>query len=74
MKELKFFRVTADYRPNNPNKPTYVYKALDYVDAKGVKKWFESVFTWLKVYNVEEISGEEYVNDPSHWKDNYTLG
>ena len=54
----KYYRVTADYRPNNPKKPTYDFCVKDNVSKKQMKEYFQSVFSWLKVYNVEEISKE----------------
>ena len=63
---IKYYRVTADYRPNNPNKPTYDFKMIsdtskikDSVLKKEIKKYFENLVTWLKVYNVEEITEEQ---------------
>ena len=54
----KYYRVTADYRPKNPNKPTYDFCVKDNVTKKQMKEYFQSVFSWLKVYNVEEILKE----------------
>lgn len=54
----KYYRVTADYRPNNPKKPTYDFCVKDNVTKKQMKEYFQSVFSWLKVYNVEEIAEE----------------
>ena len=63
---IKYYRVTADYRPNNPNKPTYDFKMIsdtskikDSVLKREIKKYFENLVTWLKVYNVEEITEEQ---------------
>lgn len=63
---IKYYRVTADYRPNNPNKPTYDFKITgdtskikNSVLKKEIKKYFENLVTWLKVYNVEEITEEQ---------------
>lgn len=63
---IKYYRVTADYRPNNPNKPTYDFKIIgdtskikNSVLKKEIKKYFENLVTWLKVYNVEEITEEQ---------------
>lgn len=54
----KYYRVTADYRPNNPKKPTYDFCVKDDVTKKQMKEYFQSVFSWLKVYKVEEIEKE----------------
>ena len=48
------FIVTADYRPNNPNKPTYYVRAEN---KRECKKKFERWFPWLKVYDVQEFDG-----------------
>lgn len=54
----KYFRITADYRPNNPKKPTYDFCVKDNVTKKQMKNWFQQTYSWLKVYNVEEITKE----------------
>lgn len=63
---IKYYRVTADYRPNNSNKPIYDFKIKgDTTKIKGstikreIKKYFENLVPWLKVYSVEEISEEQ---------------
>ena len=56
----KYFRVTADYRPNNPKKPTYDFCVKNNVTKKQMKEWFQQTYSWLKVYNVEEITKEIY--------------
>ena len=47
----KLYKVTADYRPNNPNKPSYYVWAENDKDAK---KRFSNTVTWLDVYGVSE--------------------
>lgn len=54
----KYYRVTADYRPNNPKKPTYDFCVKDNVTKKQMKEYFKSTFSWLKVYKIEEIDKE----------------
>lgn len=54
----KYFRITADYRLNNPRKPTYDFCVKDNVTKNQIKKWFQETYSWLKVYNVEEITKE----------------
>ena len=63
---MKYYRIIADYRPNNPNKPTYDFKIKgntskikDSILKKEVKKYFEDNVPWLKVYSIEEISEEQ---------------
>ena len=41
-----FYKITADYRPNNPNKPIYYVMAHD---KKSAKKTFSEVISWLKI-------------------------
>lgn len=55
----KYYRITADYRPNNQKKPTYDFCVKDNVTKKQMKEWFQKVYSWLKVYNVEEIAKED---------------
>lgn len=55
----KYYRVTADYRPNNPKKPTYDFKVKDSATKKQMKEYFEQVYSWLKVYEVKEIEESE---------------
>lgn len=50
---MSFYIITADYRPKNPNKPTYIVRAKNKRDAK---RKFEFTYPWLKVYHVEETS------------------
>lgn len=55
----KYYRVTADYRQNNPKKPTYNFKVKDSVTKKQMKEYFEQAYSWLKVYEVKEIDESE---------------
>lgn len=55
----KYYRITADYRPNNQKKPTYDFCVKDNVTKKQMKEYFQSVFSWLKVYSIEEIAKED---------------
>ena len=50
---MKAFLVTADYRPNNNNKPTYKVAAKN---KRVCKQSFEKKFSWLKVYDVVELN------------------
>lgn len=49
---MKIFEITADYRPSNSNKPKY-YVAVE--NKKSAKTKFENAFSWLKVYQVDEV-------------------
>lgn len=53
------YRITADYRPQNPRKPHY-YVIAD--NAKAAKKKFEQRIPWLKVYECIEES-DQSIND-----------
>ena len=46
------FEITADYRPNNPNKPKY-YVLAD--SRREAKEKFEQIISWLKVYTVKTV-------------------
>jgi len=50
---VKLFKVTADYRANNPNKPIYQVCARNKAECR---KAFNNKFSWLKIYEIEEIS------------------
>lgn len=52
----KIFKVIADYRPNNPNKPCYYVKAGS---AQQAKKRFLAFMTWLKIYSIELCDEQE---------------
>lgn len=54
-----YYGVTTDYRPNNPKKSTYNFCVKDNVTKKSMKEYFQSVFSWLKVYSIEEIAKED---------------
>lgn len=56
---MKYFRITADYRPNNPNKPTYDFICPDSTTRKEIKQYFITVYSWLTVYGAEEILQED---------------
>lgn len=58
MKEtnLKVFKIFADYRPTNEHRPHYYIRATSPRDAK---KRFSEIVTWLKIYGVEEVTGDE---------------
>lgn len=61
---VKLFEITADYRPNNPNKPVY-YVLADC--KKEAKKRFNNIISWLKVYSIieiDEVVAENILNNP----------
>ena len=53
---MSLYAVTADYRPNNPNKPIYYIYAES---PREAKQKFQSIVTWLKVYDVVELDKGE---------------
>lgn len=61
---IKYYRVLASYDPKRMSK--YDYKIIDINDElkertikREIKKNFQSTVTWLKVYDVSEISESE---------------
>ena len=61
------YKITADYRPNNSNKPTYYVMAHN---KQSAKKTFSEVISWLKIYSCEECDSEEenrILSDPCHY-------
>ena len=48
--EIDLYAVTADYRPNNPNKHRYYIRATS---KKHAREIFLNFVTWLKIYKVE---------------------
>lgn len=48
--EIRMYKVTADYRKNNPNKPHYYVMARNQKEAKNR---FKNRINWLDIYNVE---------------------
>lgn len=52
---MKYYKVTADYRPRNKNKTTYVCGVPDGTTPRQMKTLFRTLYTWLDVYGVEEV-------------------
>lgn len=65
---MKYWIITADYRPKNPHKPTYKIKTKDNVTKKDIKRWWKSVYSWLKVYDIQEIDEKEYLKGKNRIK------
>ena len=57
---MKFWKIEADYRPENQNRIPYKIKTKDSIDKKQIKNWWNNTYPWLKIYNIEEITQEEY--------------
>ena len=57
---MKYWVVTADYRPHNNNKPKYKFKSTNRGTPTKVKRWFNNYYSWLTIYNIEEITEAEY--------------
>lgn len=51
---IKIFLITADYR-NPPVTTSYAVKTNT---KKEAKDYFKNKFTWLKIYKVEEYTGD----------------
>lgn len=52
---MRYYKVTADYRPNNKNKPTYAFGVPDSITPRKMKALFNEVYSWLDVYRIEEM-------------------
>ena len=48
--EVKIYKVTADYRKNNPNKPHYYVVARNQKEARDR---FKNRISWLDIHDVE---------------------
>lgn len=48
--KTKLYKVTADYRKNNPNKPHYYVRAKT---KKEAKERFKNLISWLDIYDIE---------------------
>lgn len=55
---MKYYRITADYRPHGKH-PTYDFCVDDNVTKKEIKAYFSNVYSWLKIFEVEEITKDE---------------
>jgi uncharacterized protein YukJ len=56
--ELKLFKIAADYRPSNPNKP--IYYLVD-KNKSHVKKRFLTTLSYMKIYQCEEVDKESAI-------------
>lgn len=56
-KKAKIYQIKADYRPKNPNKPSYYVLAYNKKQAKEI---FKASISWLDIYEVNEISEDQY--------------
>jgi len=52
------FAITADYRPNNENKPVYYVLAPN---RRKAKSKFKEVITWLTIYDCKRIRQEDKI-------------
>lgn len=57
------YKITADYRPRNPNKPKYYAVAKTEREAK---KKFMAKISWLKVYSCDLLDESTAGNIVSH--------
>jgi len=61
--------ITADYRPNNPNKPKY-YIFAD--SKKEAREKFSSVISWLKIYTVDLVD-KDTANEIIRYPEKYII-
>ncbi len=54
----KLYKITADYRKHNPNKPHYYVRAKT---IKEAKERFKNLISWLDIYEVE-VCTEDIAN------------
>lgn len=59
----ELYVITADYRPNNPNKPKYYVVASS---KKEAREKFSRLISWLKIYGVEAVDPSESVHIINH--------
>lgn len=59
MDGLKIYKITADYRPSNPNKPHYYVGVDSNLTIKQVKERFSNVISWLKIYECRPVEDDE---------------
>lgn len=63
-KENKLYKVTADYRKNNHNKPHYYVRAETVREAE---KRFRDIISWLDIYGIEicdDSVADEILSEP----------
>lgn len=55
MEEIKTLHcvVWADYRPYSNNCPKYEFRLSHNMTHNQIKKWFETVYSWLDVKKIE---------------------
>lgn len=64
---INLYKVTADYRKNNPNKPNYYILARS---IKEAKQRFKTRISWLDIYSCEVCDNEtakDIVSNPIHY-------
>lgn len=67
MNEIKLYEITADYRPNNPNKPHYYVRAKNKPEATSK---FCNKLCWLKIYQIKECDeyiAKQVIANPDHY-------
>lgn len=63
-RKIRLYRITADYRKNNPNKPHYYVWGRNIKEAKDR---FKDRINWLNIYAVEiceDSVTEEIIKEP----------
>ena len=59
----ELYVITADYRPNNPNKPKYYVVASS---KKEAREKFSRLISWLKIYGVEVVDPSKSIHIINH--------
>lgn len=59
----ELYVITADYRPNNSNKPKYYVVASS---KKEAREKFSRIISWLKIYGVEAVDPSESAHIVNH--------
>lgn len=64
------FAITADYRPDNENKPVYYVLAPNRCKAKTK---FKEIITWLKIYDCTRIHQDDKIKDVMEYPDKHII-
>lgn len=63
---VSLYKVTADYRKNNPNKPNYYVLGRS---IKEAKQRFKNRISWLEIYGYkvcDDETAKDIVSNPIH--------
>lgn len=65
--KIRMYKITADYRSDNPSKPCYYVYGRN---KKEAKERFSGLISWLKIYDVEHVDeavAEKVVSEPAKY-------